>query len=205
MAKKPDGSGDFEPISAGNHQGVCYRYYDLGTQHSELFGKDIHKVLIIWEIPGERIEIEGESRPRVISKEYSLSLHKKANLRQDLEAWRAKPFTDEELEGFNLDKILRINALVNVSHNTKDDRTYANVASLSPLMKTMQKLQPENEVFGWSFTNDGPDQLPGDTPEWILKKIHSSLEWQSYSSEPTGQYEESPQEPSYHPEDEIPF
>ncbi|GAG46718.1 unnamed protein product, partial [marine sediment metagenome] len=34
----------------------------------------------MWEIPAERIEIEGKDLPRAISKKYRVSLHKKANL-----------------------------------------------------------------------------------------------------------------------------
>lgn len=212
VAKKPEGGGDYEPTEAGNHHGICYRYFDLGTQHSELFNKDIHKVLIIWELPELRIEYEGENKPRVISNEYSLSLHKKSNLRKDLESWRGKPFTDKELEGFNLDKILGVNGIINIIHNTKDDRTYANVASIGPLMINMKRKKPENEIFGWSFTNDGPDQLPKDTPEWIRNKIEVSLEWKSYSQDKTGIYEPETQDPNveegdpgWQAEDDIPF
>ena len=206
IARKPEGGGDYEPVDAGNHHGVCYRYYDLGTQHSEMFNKDIHKVLIIWELPEERIEYEGENKPRVISKEYSLSLHKKSNLRKDLESWRGVSFTDQELEGFSLDKILGVNGMINIIHNSKDDRVYANIASLSPLMKSMTKKNPELEVYGWSFANDGPDQLPADVPDWIKDKIQNSLEWQSYNQNPTGAYEpEENGDPGYTVEDDIPF
>ena len=180
---------------------LCYRFYtsDSWTRKDVanlLVDKDIHKVLIIWELTHERIEWEGEDKPRVISKEYSLSLHKKSTLRKDLESWRGISFSDQELEGFNLDKILGANAMINVIHKTKDDRTYANVAGISPLMKNMQKIKPENEVFGWSFDNDGPTQLPEDTPEWIKKKIEASLEWQAYIDKPTGQYEPETSDPN---------
>jgi len=208
VARNTKSSSDYEPVNAGNHHGICYRYFDLGTQHSDLFNKDIHKVLIIWELPDERIEYEGEDKPRVISNEYSLSLHKKSNLRKDLESWRGRPFTEQELDpstkgGFKLDKLLGANCMVNVIHNTKDDRTYANVASLSPLMKETPKNQAENEVFGWSFDNDGPGQLPEDTPDWIKNKIHDSLEWQSYSQKSTGNYEPETSDPNN--QDSIPF
>ena len=219
IAKKPENDGEREVLAAGMYQGVCYRYYDLGTHHVDYVyqGKHIvgdnQKVHIAFEIPSERIVIEKDGReqdvPRVQSKEYNLTLGKKANLRKDLESWRGRNFTENELEGFHLDKILGKNAMLNIIHN---DKGYPFIASINPLPRTMQPRDAENEVYGWSFTNDGPDQLPKDIPDWIRTKIESSMEWQALSENPIGRFEpdnEPRQEPDdFGPppdEDNIPF
>jgi len=130
---------------------------DLGTQTSEFQGKQkkARKVMLAWELFGE--DEEGvplkmdDGRPLSISKRYTLSLSEKASLRADLEAWRGRAFTEDELQGFDLKALLGIYGLVNVTHTQKGDKTYSNVAGISPLPKAMREHRPspinENEYF----------------------------------------------------------
>ena len=139
LTAKDKGNGkDFEPIPEGMHHAICYGLYDLGTQYNERFGKSAHKVLIQWELPNQRIEIEKDNEtldlPRATSKIYTLSLHEKSNLKKDLASWRGKSFTPEELEGFDLRAILGINCTLQIIHNKKDGNTYSNVATIVPIV-----------------------------------------------------------------------
>ena len=150
IAKEPMGNGDggsFEPVSAGLHYALCYAVLDLGTHpntHPQApQGATRHLVRIEWELPEELIEMEAEnglavSMPKVIGKEYTLSLHKKAKLRQELESWRGQPFSKQELEGFDLKDIIGAPAMVQVVHvqSTKDpDRHFANVVTVTSTPK----------------------------------------------------------------------
>ena len=141
----------------GNHVGRCYRVIDLGTQITEWQGKKrvSRKVLISWELFGEdedgnRLQME-DGRPMSISKRYTMSLSEKANLRADLKAWRGRDFTDDELQGFDMAKLLGVYCLVNVTHTQRDGKVYANVDGLTPLPKTMRDHKPipvnENQFF----------------------------------------------------------
>lgn len=180
-AKKTEG-GDYTPVSQGLHQGVCFMLMDLGTQFNEKFGKSAHKILIGWEIPDERIEIEKDGQkknlPRAISKQYTLSLHEKAQLRKDLESWRGKAFSEPELDGFDLTKLLGQNCMVQVIHKTKDNKTYANVSNIVSMPKGMPKKNPENPLRYFSF-EEHQDAIPEGTPEWISDIIKHSEEWQN--------------------------
>jgi hypothetical protein len=173
---------NFDPVPQGLHHAVCYGLYDLGTQFQEKFGTYIRKVLIAWEIPGERILIEKDGvkmdLPRAMSRQYTQSLHEKSNLRKDLESWRSKAFTEEELEGFDLKTVLGANCLLQVIHKTKDGRTFANVANIVSLPKNMVKVQPENPLRYFSFTD--MDIIPEGTPDWISDIIKASGEWQTF-------------------------
>jgi len=177
---KEDGGTSFPIIDQGMHHSVCYGIYDLGTHHNPIFDNRSRKVLVCWELPEERIEIEkdGEKKdlPRAISKQYTLSLHEKANLRKDLESWRGKSFTSAELEGFDITKLLGVNCMLQVIHRTKNEKTYANIASIVPLYGK-QKVEPENPIRFFSF-EDNMD-IPEGTPEWIEKKIKESDEWEA--------------------------
>ena len=190
------GSGQtFDPLKEGLHQGICYAVYDLGTEHSERFNKDIHKVIIIWELPDERIDIEKDgiekNLPRAISKRYTLSLHEKATLRKDLETWRGRAFTNEELMGFDLTKLLGINCNLQVIHTHKDDRTYANISTVIPLTDGQEKKQPENPISYFSFEDEM--EIPNETPGWIQDIIKTSDEWKmQMHTNPENYYTDDP-------------
>jgi hypothetical protein len=176
---------DFEPIEAGLHHAICYAIFDLGHQLNRKYDKHQHKVLINWELPEERIVIKKDDGPhelpRAISRQYTLSLSKKAYLRKDLETWRGRNFTPAELEKFDLTKLLGVNCTLQIMHNNVDDKTYANVAAVVPLQKHLEKKEPENPLKYFSF-EEGRD-IPDGVPEWIVKIIHNSLEWQEPENE----------------------
>jgi hypothetical protein len=154
--------------------------YDLGTQFEEKFGKAVHKVLLGWEIPSERIEVDRDGTklnlPRAISKRYTMSLHEKANLRKDLESWRGRAFTDDEAKGFDLHNLLGANCMVQVIHKHKDGKTFANVTNVVQLPKGMTKCNLENPQQYFSF-EEHHDETPHNTPAWILDIIKASSEW----------------------------
>ena len=130
------GGGDFKQAPAGSHVGRAVRIIDLGTQHDEYQGEPTvrNQVLVQWELPNETVEIDGQDKPLLVGKFYTNSLGEKANLRRHLESWRAKPFTQEELERFDLMKILGAPAILSVVHNEKGK---AKVVGVSAMPKGM--------------------------------------------------------------------
>src|SRR5262245_20797066 len=106
---------------------VCCDVIDLGMRRNEKYGKEQHKVRIVWQLE----EINEETGYRhTASQMYTLSLNPKSQLRQDLEAWRGKPFTDEELKGFDLEKLLDKPCQVQIIHRAGNDTIYANVSAI---------------------------------------------------------------------------
>lgn len=122
----------YVPAPVGTHPAVCVQVIDLGLQHSEFYGKTAHKCLIGWELPGE---LDAEGKPYMVFKRYTASTNKKATLRQHLEAWRGKPFTDAEVKAFDIKTIAGKPCLVNITHTETDGNTYANIASVMALPK----------------------------------------------------------------------
>lgn len=182
IAKSSDSRQDFEPTPEGLHIGICYGLFDLGTQHNNVYNNDEHKVLLIWELPNERIEIIDKETgikkdlPRAISNRYTLSLGEKARLRHDLETWRGKQFTSAELEGFDLQHILGAACQLQVIHNKSKDntKTFANIGGIVQAPKDY-KPKIENQLVFFSFEDGG--EIPEGVPEWIEKIIHNSKEW----------------------------
>jgi hypothetical protein len=192
----------YDPVSAGVHQGICTSIYDLGTQYSKQFDKSSHQCLISWELPTERIEINRDGKtlslPRIVSKTFTMSLGAKANLRKYLESWRGRVFTAEELVGFDISKLAGVNCMLQIIHNSKDGKTYANIAAILPLYKGMLKMTAEAPIVIYSLEDGEP---PEGTPKWIAEIIHNSAEWKG---------EHVPQEdgpPVYQPDDDssVPF
>ncbi len=208
VAKDKKGGEDFTPVPAGVSQAICIGIWDLGTQHNEMYNKDVHRCMIMWEFPEHRISIEKEGEPKrempmVLSKEYTVSLHSKSSLRKDLEGWREKQFTEVELDGFELKVLLGVNCMIQVIHNTKgegeDKKTYANVNSIMKLQKGITSLEPEHEPVLFDLDNGEP--IPDSTHDWIANKIRKSPEFQEANPESSRGYPGS--QPSY-PEDGDP-
>lgn len=135
------GNGTFTPAPEGGHQAVCVDVIDLGFIETTFEGKkkSQHKVSIVWQIN----ELREDNTRFLAFKRYTLSLNEKAALRHDLESWRGKAFTADELRGFDIERLLGANALVNITHVTRNGKTYANVVSVMPLLRGMVKMAPD--------------------------------------------------------------
>jgi hypothetical protein len=177
-----DNGTNIDPIPEGVHIAVNYAVVDLGTQESK-FGK-ARKVLLIWELPEQRIQVERDGQqmdmPRAISARFTLSLNEKASLRKCLESWRGRSFTAKELKGFDLAVLLGKPLQIQVMHATsKEGREYAKPASFMALPRGMQAPKPENEAVMFSLDDLDPENpaIPGSLPDWVKQSIMESREW----------------------------
>lgn len=149
-------SSTFAPCPAGVHQAVCVDVVDMGLLEVTWNGqtKKQHKVRIVWQVE----ELMDDGKPFIVQKRYTASLHEKSKLRPELESWRGKAFTEDELREFDLEKLIAANCLLNVAHVQKDGKTYANVTAVMPLKKGMEKLTATN------YTRV-VDRKPDDQPD----------------------------------------
>lgn len=173
------------PVPAGAQRAVCYSIIDIGTQTPPNPAyKPGRKVVITWELPDETISTEKGMLPRAISGTFGLSLGPKATLRKFLESWRGRPFTADELKGFDLKNVLGANGLLNVVHApSKSDPSvvYANVGGIMPLPKGMTAVKATNELVLWDIPQSGPINIPDKIPAWIRERIMQSDEYKRYS------------------------
>ncbi len=132
IAREPEGK-NFTPAPEGIHVACCCDVVDLGlADHG--FGEK-HYVEIRFQL-----EDEDETGKRfLVRRRYTLSLSEKATLRKDLETWRGKKFTKEELAGFDLERLIGVAAQVQVVHRVSDQgKTFANVTAVIPTGKGQQ-------------------------------------------------------------------
>lgn len=178
------GGGDFTPVPEGTHFAVCDMVVDFGKQKTTYMGDETikHQIYIRWQIPAERVEWkDGDNQkhegPAVIGKTYTLSLGEKANLRKDLQAWRGRAFTEEELRGFDVSKLLGVAATVTVNHSEKNGKTYANVTSVGGIPKGMDRPTAEGSTYLYDNDNEGTyDSLPKWMKEKLDLRIRSTAE-----------------------------
>jgi hypothetical protein len=165
IAKGSGNGGDFETIPTGPQHAVCAFVVDIGTHAGSYQGKPIqrHQCVVCWELSEHMTQGEHAGKPFMVSKFYTVSLNEKANLRKDLEAWRGKAFTEEELAGFDLEKLIGVNCMLNiVEKHRQDGKTFREVSSIMPAIKGLPKLAVVNTV----------------PPEWVLKRREESIEAQ---------------------------
>ena len=167
-------SVESNPVEVGVHIGVCTRIIDLGSQYNEKFDLTQHKIMLTWEVADDMIEVDGEMKPKMISKEYTLSLSDKANLRRDLEAWRGKAFSDTELMGFDLINVLGKTCQLQVLQN---DRGYAYIGSIMALPKGTPSVEPATQTIYFDLENKSCLTMIDNLPTWISDKIKASPEY----------------------------
>jgi len=177
----------FQIAPAGTHLARLYRIIDLGTQMREFEGKVnmSRKAKFFFELHGDDADgkplLTLDGKPLIQSREYTVSLNEKANLRRDLEAWRGKAFTEDELKGFDLKNILGHFCMVNISHRQKGDMTYADLKGLAAVPNIYKKQGlPEPVNTTMLFTLDKFDETMFDSlSENIKETIRKSPEYRS--------------------------
>ena len=186
--------GSFKPVPAGMHLARCYRIIDLGTQKSEYEGKVnfLRKIKVVWEVHGTDEDgtpiVTDKGEPFIITKDYTLSWGEKANLRKDLEAWRGKPFSQDEQRRFDLKNVLDKFCMINVQHKPRrtGDGVYANVVSVTPVPAALKGSMPAGVNKAQMFTLGEPDMEMFETfGDYLKEQIKQSPEWKAlFASSP---------------------
>lgn len=136
--------GNFTPAPAGAHSAVCVDVVDLGVVTTEYSGKkkSQHKIRVVWQL-AEDME---DGKPFMASKRYTLSLHEKATLRKELESWRGRAFTEDELRGFDVETVIGVPCFINIVQESKGGTTYSNVTSIMKLPKGVVTMKQRDYV-----------------------------------------------------------
>jgi hypothetical protein len=201
-----------EPIPAGNYLARCYQMIEIGHIEENIMGavKTLQKVRIGWELPDETRVFDpakGE-QPLVISKEYTLSMNEKSNLRKDLKSWRGKDFTEEEARSFDITKLIGVPCMLNIIHKpakSNPGKLYEEISGITPLPKSVKCPPQVNKTMILSYDNF--DHGLFDTlPDFIKNKIKSSEEYQAMTQPGTRDMSRIPEASEVNePIDDLPF
>lgn len=178
MIASDNGGSSIPKLEGGVYTAISSTIVDLGLQKNEKFDKTQRKFVMIWTILNETIEVNGEQLPRQLSKEYSFSLHEKSTLRKDLQAWRGKAFTEEELRGFNILNVLNVPCQLQVLLEEKNGKSYNNIASIMALPKGTEVDRLDNTYY---FDIETTDSWKNWTkiPQWIQDRIKKAINYKN--------------------------
>lgn len=174
LIAKSNGGSSMSPIEAGTHPAVCYGLIDIGEQLNQKYNKLARKCIVMFELPGETYtDQNGAEMPRTITMTYTMSLHEKSALYRDLISWRGKPFTEDELRGFNLTNIVGAPCLLSIVHNERNGNTYADVNGIMKLPKGFGAVSTTRDKIIFDLDDD-PLEKMAILPEWIQNRIRDS-------------------------------
>ena len=193
---------EYPLISQGTHVGTIYKFMNLGTRYQECKGvlKDYPDTLISitfetdeeheFTFKKEDSTEEKVTKPLVISKEFTLSMGAKSNLRPFVEGVIGVKLTDEEAAHFDLEDLLGRSCLVSIVHKeSKDGRVFANIAGTSPLMKNMQPPILVNNITLFDINTATLEEVEA-LPKFAKEKVIISDEYKRrfLAPEPTPEY-----------------
>lgn len=130
----------FTPAPEGQWRAVCCDVVDLGMVKTEWNGvtKNQHKIRVVFQI--EEINPEN-NKPFLIQRRFTLSMHEKAALRQFLESWRGKAYTEDQAkDGIDVELMVGQNAVIQIAHAQRGGSTWADILSIMKPMKGQEPL-----------------------------------------------------------------
>ena len=181
-------------------QAVCSTVIDLGMQESKSakYGnKTKHGCMFFFEFEDRDLPPDDNgSYVKTIAKRYpsinfSTEPEYKSNLQKDLESWRGKIFSQEEIDSLDLNSLYGVNCTILIEKNDK----YTNVTKIVAKQKGAENLIPIRKF-------DDP------YPEWIQKSIDNRVDVEGEDDEQdtkTYRTEEQRNEAQESFDDDIPF
>jgi len=147
---------NYQPCPPGVFAAALYRVLDLGTQNEVFDGKQSQrrKVLLSFEILDDDAATNDGTHLSV-HKRFSWTMHPQGSLRGFLANWRGKPFTDTEANSFDFERVMGQVGLLNIIHNERQGKVFANISSITPLPRGMVAAKPQNQHV--MFHCDYPD------------------------------------------------
>lgn len=184
MAITAENTGTVRELTpAGNYIARCISMVEIGTVEETYLGvkKMLHKVRIGWEFPHE-LKVFNEEKgeqPIVVSKEYTLSLFEKANLRKELESWRGKAFSEVEAKKFDITKLIGVPCMINLIHKPSEKdptKIYEKISAITPIAKGVTCPEQINPSFIFSF-DEFSEQKYNSLPQFLKDKIALSMQY----------------------------
>ncbi len=171
--KTEEYDSDFELLQPGTRLALLTHLVFVGHHPTSWQGQErIRDVVRLgYELPDL---IGQDGAPLAIFEEITASNNEKAKLYQRVKALNGGR---EPAEGFELKQLMGRPVLITISHNTKGDRTYANVDMLTPLPANMQAPQPVAPLL--YFDIEAPDKvvysmLPPRSKKLITERIRQA-------------------------------
>jgi hypothetical protein len=117
----PDSNGEYV-------KAVLVDITDLKKRVTQYGEKDEFRLVFETEV----MDTANDRRFCIWSRGYTPSLNEKAALRKDLKRLMGRELTTAELSEFDVESLIGFGVKLIIQHETKDDRTYANISFMVP-------------------------------------------------------------------------
>lgn len=217
MAPPPttDG-GDFKPAPAGLQAAICVDVIDLGWPDSPWGRKPT--IRIVWQTAETFKDDSGKERRYFASKKFHNSLHKKATLRQTIESWLNKSFSDAAIRaagGLDLDRLVGQVCALTIAHKPMEDGgTWADVVAVSPLAKGMERIALDDDYTRKEDRDDWQEPSPsafgtgveeGGSPSSPASTAHQDVPFGNEPGDGIPDWEKGEEPPPWDPEKDGPL
>jgi len=128
LSEKKNSNFTPHPETDGPIKAVLVDITDLKKRVTQYGEKDEFRLVFETEVMDE----ENDRRFCIWSRGYTPSLNEKAALRKDLKKLMGRELTAAELGEFDLEALIGHGVKLIIQHETKDDRTYANISFMAP-------------------------------------------------------------------------
>jgi len=128
LSEKRNSNFTPHPETDGPIKAVLVDVTELKKRMTQYGEKDEFRLVFETEV----IDEENDRRFCIWSRGYTPSLNEKAALRKDLKKMMGRDLTQLELDEFDLEALIGHGVKLIIQHETKDDRTYANISFMSP-------------------------------------------------------------------------
>ena len=164
-------------LESKSYSAVCTAAIHIGEQFSQYDkqkqGKYVNQCIFIFEISSERVEIDGESKPRwIATKRMNALLGERSALGQFISSW-----CGEKMKTINLADLLGKGAILAVSQKeTSASSKYNSIESITGIPDGIPIPKPESELL--AFDADEPDMgVLEKLPTWIQDLIKKSTQF----------------------------
>lgn len=168
------------PLSGGTYLATCIGVIDVGEQYNQNFNNYTDKLMLLFEVAGETVDVDGEAKPRWLSIEYTASLNGKATLYKHLVSWLSREFTEEELDengdGFDIASMLGMPCMLTVIVKEGKNGAYNRIENIAALPKGIPAPQTEGELLAYDI-DERDEEVFQKLPEWIQTKIKKSTQF----------------------------
>ena len=174
-----------ELVPAKVHLARLYQIIHIGTEEYQWKGKPVqtYKIRFTFELPREIREFTDKDgltteRPMVISAEKGLSMGSKSKLRPFVENLLGVALQDEEAYAFDIETLIGKPCMLTVVHETKGEKTYANISGISPLIEGLECPPAINEPFILNYAEQWSEEKFKSLPDFIREKMYPTPEYQ---------------------------
>ena len=140
LSEKKSSNFTPHPETEGPIKGVIVDITELKERQTQYGLKEEFRLVFETECMDE----ENDRRFCIWSRGYTPSLNEKAAFRKDLKKIMGRDLTAAELEEFDVECLIGHGVKLIIQHETKDDRTYANISFIAP-DKDKTKLKPSGK------------------------------------------------------------